>query len=109
MEWDEPGPDFEAFVVETVRKRLGKYSKTDHWAQLSHDEAHMIAQKVQKTILDNERKVPGFAPCPFPPCHVLFTLHQAALQHWRQACLILDHIFTHAQSVGEEWKQASMG
>lgn len=109
MEWDEPGPDFEAFVAETVRNRMGKYTQPDHWARISHDEAQTLAEKVQKTVMDNERKVSDSKPGPsydskagssydsepgpsydsepgssyglsLPSCPVLSTLHQTAWQ-----------------------------
>jgi len=40
--WDQPGPDFEAFVGESVKHRLGKYVQPDHPNRITKDEAQQL-------------------------------------------------------------------
>jgi len=58
--WDAPGPRFEGFVEDRVRRRLGKYRQPAHPLRLSLEEAAALFKKVRRVILDTERK----ARCP---------------------------------------------
>lgn len=40
--WDQPGPDFEAFVGEAVKHRLGKYVQPDHPNRITKEEAQQL-------------------------------------------------------------------
>lgn len=40
--WEQPGPDFEAFVSEAVKHRLGKYVQPDHPNRISKEEAQQL-------------------------------------------------------------------
>lgn len=44
--WDEPDANFEAFVADTVRHRVGKYTQPDHPARISQADARSIFGKV---------------------------------------------------------------
>jgi hypothetical protein len=37
--WEQPGPDFEAFVCDAVKRRLGKYVQPDHPNRISKEDA----------------------------------------------------------------------
>lgn len=47
--WDEPSANFEAFVADTVRYRVGKYTQPDHPARITHEAAKAIFGKVSDT------------------------------------------------------------
>lgn len=40
--WEQPGPDFEAFVGDAVKRRLGKYVQPDHPNRITKDEAQQL-------------------------------------------------------------------
>ncbi|KAF6266781.1 hypothetical protein COO60DRAFT_13749 [Scenedesmus sp. NREL 46B-D3] len=40
--WDEPGPEFEAFVADSVKRRLGKYVQPDHPNRISKEDAQSL-------------------------------------------------------------------
>jgi hypothetical protein len=40
--WDEPGPEFEAFVGDAVKRRLGKYVQPDHPNRISKEDAQSL-------------------------------------------------------------------
>ncbi len=40
--WDEPDTNFEAFVADTVKHRLGKYVQPDHPNRISKEDAQML-------------------------------------------------------------------
>jgi hypothetical protein len=40
--WDQPGPDFEAYVGEAVKHRLGKYVQPDHPNRITKEEAQQL-------------------------------------------------------------------
>lgn len=44
--WGEPDVNFEAFVSDTVRHRVGKYTQMDHPARLTQADAKTIFAKV---------------------------------------------------------------
>jgi hypothetical protein len=55
--WDDPGTSFEAWVADTVRHRLGKYTQPDHPAQVTQEDAAQLFRKVRKIVIDTEKKV----------------------------------------------------
>jgi hypothetical protein len=40
--WDEPGSEFEAFVGDAVKRRLGKYVQPDHPNRISKEDAQSL-------------------------------------------------------------------
>ena len=54
--WDAPGPRFEGFVEDCVRRRIGKYRQPAHPLRLSGEEALALFKKVRRVIVDTERK-----------------------------------------------------
>jgi hypothetical protein len=64
--WDAPGPRFEGFVEDRVRRRLGKYRQPAHPLRLSLEEAAALFKKVRRVILDTERKARR-PPAPHSP------------------------------------------
>lgn len=55
--WDAPGPRFEGFVEDCVRRRIGKYRQPAHPLRLSGEEALALFKKVRRVIVDTESKV----------------------------------------------------
>ena len=62
--WDAPGPRFEGFVEDCVRRRLGKYRQPAHPMRLSVEEALALFKKVRRVIVDTERKARASAAMP---------------------------------------------
>lgn len=60
--WDAPGPQFEGFVEDCVRRRLGKYRQPAHPMRLSMEEAAALFKKVRRVIVDTERKARALGP-----------------------------------------------
>jgi hypothetical protein len=52
--WDYPGPEFEAFVGEAVKHRLGKYVQPDHPNRISREEAHQLYRKLRREVVEKE-------------------------------------------------------
>lgn len=55
--WTEPDSDFEAFVGQFVRHRLGKYAAAGHPSRLEADDTALLYRKLKVRIVDGERKV----------------------------------------------------
>ncbi|KAK9868684.1 hypothetical protein WJX84_008524 [Apatococcus fuscideae] len=54
--WVEPDGDFEAFVGQFVRHRLGKYAAAGHPSRLQADDTALLYRKLKVRIVDGERK-----------------------------------------------------
>ena len=48
--WDEPSADFERFVSETVRHRIGKYVQPDHPNRVSKEAAENLLRKIMREV-----------------------------------------------------------
>lgn len=55
--WTEPDGDFEAFVGQFVRHRLGKYAAAGHPSRLEAEDTALLYRKLKVRIVDGERKV----------------------------------------------------
>lgn len=54
--WTYPDGDFENFVIETVRKQLGKYEDPKHPMRLQRNEAAGLFSKIRKDIMFGEKE-----------------------------------------------------
>ena len=48
--WDEPSADFERFVSETVRHRIGTYVQPDHPNRVCKEAAENLMRKIQREV-----------------------------------------------------------
>jgi len=55
-EWDSPTPDFEAFISDIVKHRIGKYEQPEHPNRISHEEAASIFRKIRREIIAKEHE-----------------------------------------------------
>lgn len=56
LHWDEPNADFEAFVSQTLKKKLSKYVQDDHPRRISREDAESLYARIKPEIIDIERK-----------------------------------------------------
>lgn len=56
LHWDEPNADFEAFVSQTLKRKLSKYVQDDHPRRISREEADGLYARIKPEIIDIERK-----------------------------------------------------
>ncbi len=54
--WSYPDGDFEKFVIQTVRKQLGKYESPKHPMHLERDQAAGLFSKIRKDIMHGEKE-----------------------------------------------------
>lgn len=54
--WSHPDGDFEHFVVQTLRKQLGKYEGPKHPMHLERNEAAGLFSKIRKDIMHGEKE-----------------------------------------------------
>ncbi|KAI8470635.1 MAG: hypothetical protein J3K34DRAFT_521189 [Monoraphidium minutum] len=52
--WEAPNASFEAFVGETVKRRLGKYVQPDHPNRITRDEAQALYRKLKREVVEKE-------------------------------------------------------
>eukprot|EP00878_Enallax_costatus_P017975 GHUV01018901.1.p1 GENE.GHUV01018901.1~~GHUV01018901.1.p1 ORF type:complete len:1118 (+),score=463.86 GHUV01018901.1:2890-6243(+) len=52
--WDQPRPEFEAFVSDAVKHRLGKYVQPDHPNRITKEDAQQLYRKLRREVVDKE-------------------------------------------------------
>ncbi|KAK9845360.1 hypothetical protein WJX81_004380 [Elliptochloris bilobata] len=106
--WDAPGPRFEDFVEDCVRRRLGKYRQPAHPMRLSAEEAMALYKKVRRVIVDTERKAyeertRAAAPKPIERLKVEAKLKEYVRETAFVARLAPAKLFTFAEKLKKVW------
>ncbi|GMH36489.1 hypothetical protein BSKO_04357 [Bryopsis sp. KO-2023] len=55
-QWDEPNTDFEAFVSQTLKKKLGKYLQEDHPKRITKEDADSLYKRIKAEVIAIERR-----------------------------------------------------
>jgi hypothetical protein len=55
-EWESPTSEFEAFVGDIVKHRIGKYEQPEHPNRITHEEAASIYRKIRREIIAKEHE-----------------------------------------------------
>jgi hypothetical protein len=55
-EWEAPTAEFEAFVSDVVKHRIGKYEQPEHPNRIAHEEGAALYRKIRREIIAKEHE-----------------------------------------------------